>query len=55
LNQPPWNDPRVIVTPHSAFVSTESLTNLRTRTARQVATRLSGGVPENVVNPSVLG
>ena len=37
LAQPPWNDPRVIVTPHAAFVSEESLANLRTRTARQVA------------------
>ena len=54
LGQAPWNDPRVIVTPHAAFVSLESLENLRSRTACQVATRLTGGVPENVVNPSVL-
>ena len=54
LSQPPYNDPRVIVTPHAAFVSVESLENLRSRTARQVATCLQGGVPENVVNPSVL-
>ncbi len=54
LSQPPFNDPRVIVTPHAAFVSVESLENLRSRTARQVATRLQGGVPESVVNPSVL-
>ncbi len=54
LDQPPWNDPRVIVTPHAAFVSEESLANLRSRTARQVVTRLSGGQPEHVVNPSVL-
>jgi D-3-phosphoglycerate dehydrogenase len=54
LNTPPWNDPRVIVTPHSAFVSEESLSNLRTRIARQVATCLLGGRPENVVNPAVL-
>jgi D-3-phosphoglycerate dehydrogenase / 2-oxoglutarate reductase len=54
LGQPPWNDARVIVTPHSAFVSVESLENLRSRTALQVATRLRGGVPENVVNPTVL-
>lgn len=53
LGQPPWNDPRVIVTPHAAFVSVESLTDLRTRTARQVATCLTGGRPEHVVNPSV--
>ncbi len=54
LEQPPFNDPRVIVTPHAAFVSAESLENLRSRTAKQVATRLQGGVPENVVNPIVL-
>ena len=46
----PYNDPRVIVTPHAAFVSEESLANLRLRVARQVAARLTGGVPENVVN-----
>ena len=50
LSQPPYNDPRVIVTPHAAFVSQESLENLRSRVAQQVATRLAGGVPENVVN-----
>lgn len=50
LSKPPYNDPRVIVTPHAAFVSEESLTNLRTRVARQVVARLTGGVPENVVN-----
>ena len=54
LAEPPWNDPRVIVTPHAAFVSAESLTNLRTRTARQVAVCLSGGQPEHVVNATVL-
>jgi D-3-phosphoglycerate dehydrogenase / 2-oxoglutarate reductase len=50
LSQPPYCDPRVIVTPHAAFVSEESLANLRSRVARQVATRLTGGVPECVVN-----
>jgi D-3-phosphoglycerate dehydrogenase / 2-oxoglutarate reductase len=50
LSQPLFRDPRVIVTPHAAFVSEESLANLRSRVARQVATRLTGGVPENVVN-----
>jgi D-3-phosphoglycerate dehydrogenase len=50
LSQPPFSDPRVIVTPHAAFVSEESLADLRTRVSRQVATRLTGGVPENVVN-----
>ena len=51
LSQPPYNEPRVIVTPHVAFVSAESLENLRTRTATQVATRLRGEWPENIVNP----
>jgi D-3-phosphoglycerate dehydrogenase len=54
LAQPPYSDPRVIVTPHAAFVSEESLANLRSRVARQVAIRLTGGRPENVVNPAVL-
>jgi D-3-phosphoglycerate dehydrogenase / 2-oxoglutarate reductase len=54
LAQPPWNDPRVVVTPHAAFVSRESLLNLRERAARQVVARLCGQRPENVVNPEVL-
>jgi D-3-phosphoglycerate dehydrogenase len=54
LSRPPWNDPRVIVTPHAAFYSSESVAELRRRAARQVGTRLSGGRPESVVNPDVL-
>lgn len=54
LSQPPFNDPRVVVTPHAAFVSVESLENLRSRCAKQVAVRLTGGMPENVVNPDAL-
>ena len=54
LSQPPFNDPRVLVTPHSAFLSAKSLTELRQRSATQVATRLMGGRPENIVNPDVL-
>jgi len=50
LSQPPFNDPRVIVTPHAAFVSVESLEDLRTRVAQQVVARLRGETPENVVN-----
>ena len=55
LTQPPYNDPRVIVTPHTAFVSVESVEALRRRTATQVVARLSGEVPENVVNPETMG
>jgi len=54
LSLAPWNDPRVIVTPHAAFVSQESLANLRARASRQVAMFLTGQRPENVVNPEVL-
>jgi len=54
LSQTPYNDPRVIVTPHAAFVSAESLLDLRQRASRQVADRLSGRIPLHVVNPEVL-
>jgi D-3-phosphoglycerate dehydrogenase len=50
LSQPPYNDPRVLVSPHAAFVSVESLDNLRSRVARQVVDRLAGRVPENIRN-----
>ncbi len=54
LSQPPYNDPRVIVTPHAAFYSEESVAELRRRVANQVGQRLAGSRPENVVNPQVL-
>jgi len=54
LTQPPYNDPRVIITPHAAFVSQESLANLRERVARQVVDRLQGRRPEHVVNAAEL-
>ncbi|NQU96257.1 MAG: C-terminal binding protein [Chloroflexi bacterium] len=43
------------VTPHSAFLSRESLAELQRRTAGEVARVLNGEMPENVVNPEVLG
>jgi D-3-phosphoglycerate dehydrogenase len=54
LSQGPYNDPRVIVTPHTAFVSTEATTELRTRVARQAVDFLAGRTPEQIVNPAVL-
>ncbi|MCE9555225.1 MAG: C-terminal binding protein [Planctomycetes bacterium] len=54
LSQAPYSDPRVIVTPHAAFVSSESLLDLRQRSSRQIADRLSGRIPPHVVNPEVL-
>lgn len=53
LDCPPYCDPRVIVTPHVAFCSSDSTTELRTRVARQVVDYLSGRQPENVVNPEI--
>ena len=50
LSQAPYNDPRVIVTPHTAFCSPEAITELRTRVACQVVDYLQGRTPENVVN-----
>jgi D-3-phosphoglycerate dehydrogenase len=50
LSQPLFHDPQVVITPHAAFVSQESLANLRSRVARLVAFRLTGGVPVTVVN-----
>jgi D-3-phosphoglycerate dehydrogenase len=53
LAQPLYQDERVIVTPHAGFLSADSLVELRTRTARQVAQVLQGERPEQVVNPQV--
>ena len=50
LSHPLYRDERVIVTPHAAFVSEESLAELRTRVAQQIVARLKGGAPENIVN-----
>lgn len=53
LSLPLFRDERVIVTPHAAFTSEQSLQDLRTRTARQIAEALQGRRPENVINPQV--
>jgi D-3-phosphoglycerate dehydrogenase len=53
LADPLYQDERVIVTPHAAFVSEESLRELRMRASRQMADALEGARPENVVNPEV--
>lgn len=55
---PPQNHPlfamdNVIVTPHVAFFSQESLIELRTRASQAVVDVLSGRVPGNVANPQV--
>ena len=44
---------RVIATPHAAFISKESLDELRQQAARQIADLLVGKDTTNVVNPEV--
>jgi D-3-phosphoglycerate dehydrogenase len=44
----------VVVTPHAAFNSVESLTSLRRQAATNVMTALGGDVPAAMVNPEVL-
>jgi D-3-phosphoglycerate dehydrogenase len=46
--------PRTIVTPHAAFYSEESVFELQTTAASQLAEILSGHRPPNMVNPEVL-
>lgn len=53
LSDPLYRDERVIVTPHAAFLSEESLREVRTRASQQIAEALAGARPENVVNPEV--
>ena len=44
----------VIITPHVAFISEESILELQVTAATYVAEVLSGKRPDTVVNPSVL-
>jgi D-3-phosphoglycerate dehydrogenase len=46
--------PNLIVTPHAAFYSDASIHEVQTRAATNVASALTGSVPEHVVNPTVL-
>lgn len=53
LTEPLYQDPRVVVSPHAAFVSSESLVELRERATMQMVDVLCGKRPANVVNPVV--
>lgn len=53
LSDPFFKDDRIIATPHAAFISKESLDDLRQQAARQIAEILVGKQTTNVVNPSV--
>lgn len=54
LSEPLYRDERVIVTPHAAFVSAESLAQMRTQAMNQVVQGLQGEVPNNVINPKYI-
>lgn len=53
LDQPLFRDERVIATPHSAFLSRESLEELRTRATTHLVQALQGERPAEVVNPAI--
>ena len=48
-------DPRVLATPHVAFYSEESLADLATKAAQNVADVLAGRRPPDTINPEVYG
>lgn len=50
LAHPLFADERVVTTPHAAFVSEESLVELRERVAKQILDVIQGREPENIVN-----
>ena len=50
LSVTPYNDPRVIVTPHAAFVSVESLIELRRSSVRNAFDVMLHGESKHVVN-----
>jgi len=54
LQDPLYQDERVIVTPHAAFVSAESLDQMRRQAMDQVVQALRGERPNNLINPQIL-
>lgn len=53
LSLPLYQDERVIVTPHAAFVSEQSIQQLRVEAMENIVAALSGRRPNNVVNPQI--
>ena len=46
--------PNVLVTPHSAFISEEALTDLALVSTQAVFDKLEEKIPKNIINPEVL-
>mgnify|MGYP000173931593 CR=1 FL=1 len=53
LSRPLFQDERVIVTPHAAFVSRQAVEQMRRQAAEQAAAVLAGQRPQNVLNPQI--
>ena len=54
INDPLLSQENIVLTPHAAFCSVESLLDLQRTAANQVACVLQGKKPEYIVNPEVL-
>lgn len=54
VNDPFLSQENIVLTPHAAFCSVESLLDLQRTAAKQVACVLGGEKPEYIVNPEVL-
>lgn len=54
INDPLLSQENIVLTPHAAFCSVESLLDLQRTAATQVACVLRGEKPEYIVNPEVL-
>ena len=53
LTLPLFRDERILLPPHAAFLSKESLHELRTRATHQITDALTGRRPPDVVNPEI--
>jgi D-3-phosphoglycerate dehydrogenase len=53
LAEPLFQDERVIVTPHTAFVSEQAVRQMRAEAMQNVVTVLSGRRPQNLINPQI--
>lgn len=53
LSRPLFQDERVLVTPHAAFVSQQAVEQVRRQAAEQAAAVLAGERPQNLLNPQV--
>jgi D-3-phosphoglycerate dehydrogenase len=53
LSQPLFQDERVIITPHAAFVSDQALAQMRTQAFEQLVAALQRQRPQNVINPQI--